>query len=254
MLPALREVVPSYQNAVLRLAKEARELSRELKEGGKSLPVEVHGAEIRFPGSEFWAAPPAVRREALFAAVNRVVPSVQRLPNRFLAPLWGAISEGELAGHGVEVSYDPRQIRLRPLVVRPDKKGYFSVVWESMLPSPVKLRILRSGAVSGVVNVVCRSITPPLVLRSRRPGDRLDRFDGSIRLGRLLSIAGVPPDRRDTVPLLEDRKGVLALFPLTGTSEHFLSERCLLGAADQEIPDIEIDISADGIKVEYAKR
>lgn len=254
LIPVLREVMPSYQDSLLRLAQEAREVSQVHVEEGQRLPVEVSGTDITFSGREFWAASPAARREALFSAVNRVVPTVHRLPDRFLGPLWQRPSAGSLKGHGVEVSYDSRRIRLRPLVVRPDKKGYFSVVWESMLPSPVKLRILRSGADSGHADVECEGITPPLVLRTRRPGDRLDRFDGSIRLGRLLSIAGVPPDRRDMVPLLEDREGILALFPPTGEPEQFFSERCVVRPADQEIPDIEIDISADGIKVEYAKR
>jgi hypothetical protein len=254
LIPVLRDIEPSYQDSLLRLAEEAREVSEAQQEAGRRLPVEIRGTEIRFPGSEFWGAPPAARRAALLAAVNKVIPSVHRLPDRFLAPLWGAAGEGVLTGHGVEISFDSQEIRLGPPVVRPDKKGYFSVVWESVLPSPVKLRILRFGAAPGRADIECRGVTPPLLLRSRRPGDRLDRFDGSIRLGRLLSIAGVPPDRRDMVPLLEDHDGVLAVFPPTEELGKFLSERCSVPVADHVIPDIEIDISANGFKVEYAKR
>jgi tRNA(Ile)-lysidine synthase len=254
LVPLLKELVPDYSRSLLRLAEEAREVGDALEGAAGKLPVRIEGAEIRFPGDSFWAVSGSIRRRAVLAAVNRVIPEVQRLPERFLRPLWGASTEGRETGHGVEVVYDAAEIRIRPLVVRPDKKGYFSVVWGGSCPPPVKLRVTLSGAETRCTDFECPGLVPPLVLRTRRSGDRLDRSDGSIRLNRLLSTAEVPTGRRDAVPLLEDRQGIVAVVSLGGTGDVHLSERCHAVDDGRQTPDMLVNISENGIKVEYAKR
>ncbi len=254
LVPFLRELAPDYSRSLLRLAEEARELGEAIEAAARELPVEIMGDEIRFPGASFWAVPPSIRRQAVLTAVNRVIPEVRRLPDRFLRPLWGPPAEGRKAGHGVEVVFDSADVRIRPLVVRPDKKGYFSVVWGENSPLLVRLRVSSPGAEPRWRDFRCPGPVPPLVLRTRRPGDRLDRSDGSIRLNRLLSEAGVSTGRRDAVPLLEDRQGILAVASLGGAGDVHLSERCQVADDGRQIPDMIVDISDNGIKVEYAKR
>ncbi len=254
LVPLLRELAPDYSRSLLRLAEEARELGEALEAAARELPVEIEGYEIRFPGTSFWAAPPSIRRRAVLAAVNRVIPEVKRLPDRFLRPLWGPSAEGRKAGHGVEVVFDPAEVRVRPLVVRPDKKGYFSVVWGENFPPLVRIRVTVPGAEPRWTDFRCLGLVPPLLLRTRRPGDRLDRPDGSIRLKRLLCEAGVATGRRDLVPLLEDRQGILAVVSFGGAGDVHLSERCHVAADGRQIPDMLVDVSENGIKVEYAKR
>jgi len=254
LVPLLEELVPGYSSSLARLAGEAREVAEALDAVAGELPVEIEGPEIRFPGKPFWSAPTAIRRQALLAAVNRVIPGVERLPDRFLRPILYAPAVGRDAGHGVELLYDATEVRIRPLVVHPAKKGYFSILWEGSLPSPEGFRIRISGAPDRLVDFDCPGIVAPLVLRTRRPGDHLDRFDGSIRVNRLLAMAGVDPAERDTVILLEDRKGVLAVVTPGVADKVHLSERCHTSTSDRPIPDTTVILSENGIKVEYAKR
>jgi len=53
---------------------------------------------------------------------------------------------------------------------------------------------------------------PPLVLRSKRKGDRILLENGEIPVKDLLADWRVPAARRDDLPVLADRDGVLAVL------------------------------------------
>ncbi len=56
-----------------------------------------------------------------------------------------------------------------------------------------------------------RKVAPPLYVRTRRPGDRIRPlgFPNPKKLKDVLSSAGIPPDERDRVPLLCDKRGII---------------------------------------------
>ena len=60
----------------------------------------------------------------------------------------------------------------------------------------------------------CENIYGSMTLRARMPGDRLRPVGRNCvkSVKKLLSEAGVPPERRDSIPVLADEKGVLAVY------------------------------------------
>ncbi|MFH2116001.1 MAG: tRNA lysidine(34) synthetase TilS, partial [Spirochaetota bacterium] len=52
----------------------------------------------------------------------------------------------------------------------------------------------------------------PVIIRSRRSGDIIRLAAGTRRIDRLLADLQVPAGLRDTVPLVEDRNGIVAMM------------------------------------------
>ncbi|NOX45167.1 MAG: tRNA lysidine(34) synthetase TilS [Caldiserica bacterium] len=77
----------------------------------------------------------------------------------------------------------------------------------SLIPRPADLRPPSPY----VAYIDPRKIAPPLRVRTRRPGDRIRPlgFPEAKKLKDLLSSAGIPPEERDRVPLLCDKKGII---------------------------------------------
>ena len=77
----------------------------------------------------------------------------------------------------------------------------------SRIPRPAELR----PSSPYVAYIDPRRVTPPLSVRTRRPGDRIRPlgFPQPKKLKDLLSSAGIPPEERDRVPLLCDAKGII---------------------------------------------
>ena len=61
-------------------------------------------------------------------------------------------------------------------------------------------------------SILEREIVPPLILRSRRKGDRLVLEQGTKTLKAVLTEWKVPEGDRWKVPILADRRGVLAVL------------------------------------------
>jgi len=80
------------------------------------------------------------------------------------------------------------------------------------------VRIAREGpreapAIAAAdVRILEHEVVPPLVLRSRRAGDRVRLAHGTKTLKALLAEMKVPPGDRWKVPILADRKGVVAVL------------------------------------------
>lgn len=168
----------------------------------------------------FFALPDALRRRVLFTAIDRIGSPHRRIPYRFLDAIPAADPgrrRGVLArGHGVRIELDGRWIACRRDIVPGGDRGYlYSVARE--LPS--------TGTPHGIVEMELRGpddgretvcleageLEPPLIARSRRPGDEIHLSAGHRLLKRVFQDCGVPTPARDTVPILEDRRGIVAV-------------------------------------------
>jgi len=69
-----------------------------------------------------------------------------------------------------------------------------------------------TAARPGETAIPVREVVPPLVLRSRRKGDRIDGPRGSVTLKSLCAGWKVSPRRAALAPVLVDRRGVVAVF------------------------------------------
>jgi tRNA(Ile)-lysidine synthase len=223
LLPALDLAVPGWGTAVSELALGMARVAQLLDGEAARLDWTPSGAGWRIDRQAFFAAHPAVRAHALLRLADRVPRGSRpsRLPHRFLEPALGPDPGPRrrclIRGHGMELRIDGAALSWGPDIASPREKGYLVTV-----PSFGTLSIEGTGASAafrrgpaprpGETAIPVRELVPPLVLRSRRKGDRIDGPAVSATLKSLCGAWGVPRPLAGLVPVLVDRRGVLAVL------------------------------------------
>ena len=186
----------------------------------------VAGAAFAVARESFLAAPPAARAASLLALYDRIRSSSapRRLPWRFVAPALGpraAVGSGWiLRGHGVALRVRGQEVVWGPDIASGCKKGYFMEVSETesrtIREFGLRVSLIRSDGKSQDLArgfaILPRSVSPPLVLRSRRKGDQIILDGGRKTVKALLAGWKVSSEDRDTIPVLVDRQGVVAVL------------------------------------------
>lgn len=185
--------------------------------------------------SRFARALPAVRAASLMSLYDHLrVPPLRRgsarqplpprLPWRFVAsalardllPAAGAI----ISGHGVRLFCRGNRIYWERCIVSRGKKGYFIEASDAGIVSVpgvgVRVDLARVSEKwspeAGESVLLSREIVPPLVLRTRRAGDQIILESGTTSLKELFAGWKVSTRGRQLIPLLVDRKGVVAVL------------------------------------------
>lgn len=171
-------------------------------------------------------APPALAFRALVAAYARLDLERPergrfaggRVPSRMVLRALETIGKGRsYSAHGLELLRDSSQLRLRPALDFGGRDGYFVVIEEKdvgkgreLLPGlHLETDWDRATAPRGIIEG-CFEF--PVILRNRRPGDRLAQESGSKSVDELLAEWRVPLRLRDRVPVVQDRRGLVALL------------------------------------------
>jgi tRNA(Ile)-lysidine synthetase-like protein len=68
------------------------------------------------------------------------------------------------------------------------------------------------GAATGGISILACEVEPPLVLRSKRKGDRILLETGVTLVNDLLAGWKIPQAEKNGIPILADRRGVLAVL------------------------------------------
>jgi tRNA(Ile)-lysidine synthase len=207
LLPALRRAVPGWGTGLSELARGMARVASFLDEEAGRLAWTRCGAGWSIDRRAFFAAHPAVRAHALLLVADRVPRGNRpvRLPHRFLEPALGADPGPRrrclARGHGLELRIDGRDLFWGPDIVSPSEKGYLVTV-----PSFGTLKIEGTGASAafrrgsdpqpGETAIPVREVVPPLVLRSRRKGDRIEGPTGSATEVALRRVGFAQPARR----------------------------------------------------------
>jgi tRNA(Ile)-lysidine synthetase-like protein len=226
LMPVLRESFPGYRRGLLTMADKLAGVTDMVQRQAGALQWSATDAGFTISRDEFFAAPSAVRASSLLSLYDsfRTPGSPRRLPWRFLAPALvetDPLIEGWiLRGHGVGLEARAGTLSWGPDIARQGKKGYFIEVSEAgnaaFLETGVRLRFARGlatpGAREGGLSILRREVEPPLVLRSKRKGDQILLEGGSTSVKDIFAGWKVPAGQRDRIPLLADRKGVLAVL------------------------------------------
>jgi tRNA(Ile)-lysidine synthase len=231
LTPVLAEVFPSYLNALDSLAEKAAADDEALVSWAKSL---IRGGAV--PSSPYRAAPQAVRLRAIFllgdaalAARSEGGLTEARIPWRFAQDIDRKIlALGDAAGFsaprrlgawsGIAFSLTDGVIRAAPdegsrvAAGQAPAEGYALAI-----RGPGEYRIGTHGNCTvywreGASGPKEGSFRWPLVIRSRRPGDRLATALGSKSPDELVAEQGLPASVRDRVPVLEDPDGLVAVL------------------------------------------
>ena len=217
--PALLEVEPTASHGVAVSAARMRETDEALRFSAAEALSARSGVgrapEVTINATRFAAFPPALRQCCCFLSVERLLgpDAAFGVTHHFFRPLiaWDGTSRLVLRGHGLRVSFSGKaadaEIVVRRDVVRIEKKGYLvSTGEQSQRADGSLVGVVRSADGMWSVRVQIGSCLPPLVVRSRRPGDRVAQRYGHKQLKKLCA------ERGEDVLVLEDRAGIVAAF------------------------------------------
>lgn len=230
LLPVLERDFPGYRTGLAMLARKSALTDDLVRAAAGSIPWRRTGQGFSLPADIFFLLPAAVRSLSLMTLWDRLAPagSPRRLPFRFLLPSLSAAppaADGTiLAGHGARLSIAAGILSWEADIVTRGKKSYLIEANRNgrfeVRSAGITMEIRRRlrGAAPDPAHprfdamVLERAIVPPIVLRSRRAGDRVRLEQGTKTLKALFGEWKVPLGDRWKVPILADRNGVLAVL------------------------------------------
>ena len=258
LVPVLRESFPGYRAGLVTLQQRMIPVSDHLRGEAARLPWRTSGNGFAIPRAGFFSASPAVRACSLLHLYDsfRSPPFPRRLPWRFLSP---ALREDRgrdgwiMRGHGTGLLARGEELFWGPCLASRGKKGYFIEVYEAgnfaIRATGVRVCLTREHGEGRVerdsLSLLARDVVPPIVLRSKRKGDDILLEGGTTSLKELFAGWKVPGPDRERIPLLADRKGVLAV--LGGALGYRSRARAgALGGELEKADRIEVRISIQG--------
>jgi len=222
VIPLIRDVFPGFDSALDTLGQKMDGLHRFVLEESRKRVCWQEAGEGRYslPVPVFTAAPELLLRESLYELANLTLKDQSRIPHHFFTPLFqrrGGPEEGVLlSGFGYRLVRRRALIFWEQDVVFPCKNSYLIKIqeekaWEIdgisfstlFLPGPPDGKEIPGG-----VFVPADRVYPPLIARSRRPGDRIPLLGGSRSLKKLYNQWNVSEEKRYALPVLEDRAGI----------------------------------------------
>lgn len=173
--------------------------------------------ELSAPALPILAAPDAVAMRAIIEAGGKLR-GKGRFPSSLARSALKALRRGEgseYQGGGIAFSYREGRLRLRIGLDFPRTGGYFVLIDRPRRIRVGKLEVraewrTTSGDAGEAPGIRADAFRFPLVVRSRRPGDSIALAGGAKRLDELFSEWALPEDARLSVPIVEDRDGIVA--------------------------------------------
>lgn len=218
LLPAIARVFPGYRKALDALAAKARADEDALASAAYRL-VSPSGPGVGIEIGLFLAAPVAVRERALYILADAVPGQEEgrRLSWRLVSQAASAKQRpGRAAilasGAGLEVVSDGANVRVRARreANSPYATGFSFIAYGAgiyRIAKDCSFEVYYAGT-----GLRTDAFSWPIVVRGRRPGDEIRCSGGTKRLDVALAELGVPAVRRDTVPVVEDRDGLVAIL------------------------------------------
>jgi tRNA(Ile)-lysidine synthetase-like protein len=207
LLPCLKAVFPAYKDGVLRFM-EKQKMMQEAAQDLFHYPdlVNLEGNLLSWEGAPFFELPMEGRRRFLYYLYDRFPQNLGRVSYGLIKRIMELDKTGEevVEAGGLRLFYDGRRIFWGPVVVLAGKNGYIRRIHNGVtlsLPGVGMVRFLWDG------------LEEPLIARSRLEGDIIRLKDGNRkRVKKIFQEWRVPPPKREQIPILEGREGVLAIF------------------------------------------
>lgn len=219
ILPALEERWPAIRGDLVRLATAMRRVRERASASTAGVAIEQDGDSVSVRADAFVSLDTDARLELLYELIRRasVLTRRDRPSHRFFAPLLGDLQAGKpvrIASRGavIELAFD--RLRVARDIVPEYESGYLRTVAPGVpFTTGDGWTITPAGEMStsapgGVLHLY--RIVRPVVVRSPRAGDCMAE-DGRPVTDVLISL-GVPKAVRPRVPILIDRKGIVAII------------------------------------------
>jgi tRNA(Ile)-lysidine synthase len=227
LVPLLDAEFQGWRSGLHTAAKKAAMDEEALGECALALlfsPGEGGGLEIS--RASFDAAPVGLRLRSLIDAYSRMDGlrdpmerfSGGRVSSRLALEALEALGRGKShVARGLRLGYEGERLRLLPTLDFEGRDGYFVAIGEKdvgrVVALSAELRVtLRWENGRGPTGLLEGSFDFPIVVRSRRPGDTIALPSGMKSVDELLSEWRVPLVSRGRLPLVQDRRGLVAVL------------------------------------------
>lgn len=223
LAPVLHRILPGWVTGLAELARGMGRVASLLDTEASRIPWERRGTGWRIDRQAYFSIHPALRLHALLLLADLAPRGSRpaRVPHRFLEPALGPDPKPArrwvLRGHGMALRIDRTHVSWGPDIVSPPEKGYLFTVtrdgalWIEETGASVVFRHGRDPR-HGETAIPVREVVPPLVLRSRRKGDRIAGPAGTEALKDMCAAWGVPRGLAGLAPVLADRRGAVAVL------------------------------------------
>ncbi len=245
ILPMIGEIFPGYRNSLTALSCKMTYLKgyleNEVCQRAKWERIDGSGrVQYRIRGIDFLSLPGIIRIQSLFRLCNILLKKDgksfnARIPYRFLSKVlqdsWFYPKRQLLRGHGVRFLWKNEYLFFERDVVSSGKKGYLIVINGDCRFSIAGIN-MRASMVKGdkppdkSINIAEVNIKYPLLVRSRRAGDRISIASGRKSLKKLFNEWKVPEERRWMIPVVADKEGVLAVMGEIFGFKNKFSQKC----------------------------
>ncbi len=218
VLPVLAKAWPSWEGGLLSTAAKARAEDEALESLVQPLAFRPDPAGRWIAPRALLDAAWALRERAFLHAAGKLLGKA-RISSRLARAALEALGSGKgsYRGGGLVLSSCPEGLELGLALDFPGRAGYFVQIDDPgsgiLIRTAGRLRVrvewVEAGKGRGLREA---AFSFPLVIRSRRPGDRLSIPGGSKSIDALLAEWGLGIAERDQVPLVEDRDGIVAVL------------------------------------------
>ena len=225
------------ESTAQRLAADGESLSRLSREAYRRITFSQDGRSALLPISAFLELPKSLRIR-LLAGCLRKLSGKNRLSYIALREACRSIASGSKACDllGYRLVINDGLLQILPILDFRREGGYFFHVDGDAVYRAGTLRIscswadpcgstaTRTGASDLLPGISEAAFSFPLNVRSRKPGDKIRSGGKDIRIDDLLSSWGIESRHRDSIPIVEDRHGIVAV--LAGATEGLGYSQC----------------------------
>lgn len=226
VIPLLRDAFAGGEAALLAEGRRLRRLGEDIRRRSRRIAVRRVGEVLSVDAAEFFCSPPGVRGALMEEQSRRANRPFPGRSMRFLEPLLADPVRSEWfdrrrseeilesGGHRFTLhrgrllwQYDIVPLRDFRYLHEVDGSP-FELHWSrGWWPTDYRGRERRQS----VVSLPRELLRPPVIVRSRRSGDRLRIRGASRPLHSLYDRLALPQVVRENIPIIEDRNGILAL-------------------------------------------
>jgi tRNA(Ile)-lysidine synthetase-like protein len=228
LIPSISEVFPGFKKALFHFQTKINYVYDYIEsESQKQLVWSKTPKGLCIPFEVYLNSAPVLRLYSLYFHISELERQKsflkkKRIPFNFLRALVELESPYKnkiwLRGYGIIVYTKNTKLFLERDVVVPRKKGYFiDVKLDTVYKIEGREAVFRcyfteDPSVLSEFTLVKEEITMPLMLRSRKKGDKIDFGWGHKKIKKIFNEYKIPPTERNQIPILEDRKGVIAII------------------------------------------
>lgn len=229
LVPLLDSGFPGWRKGLETTARNLSE-DRGLLEGivGEAFArcaLDRKAGRARIPAAAFDGLPFHLKKKLLLAVAGNLS-GKERISSKAAAAAVRQLGRGAKAADlpGMRVEAGGNCLEIVPLLDFRAEDGYFFLV-----PMPgkyacgsmsIEARMERMpqgeaapDAGTGTACIFRGAFEFPLAVRGRQPGDVLETDGKTIRVDDILKSLRIPRDIRDLIPLVEDRRGIVAILP-----------------------------------------